>query len=89
MAKLSILRYPDVPPGVEQSWGINFLRSVFRAQEETRWSYTPKSVHGLVSHFGHLEGLVDLPKPRRIEVMPFGLISSASPKAAMASSHFS
>ena len=70
----SILRYPDVPPGVEQSWGINFLRSVFRTQEETRWSYTPKSVHGLVSRFGHLEGLVDLPKPRRIEVMPFGLV---------------
>ena len=50
----SILRYPDVAPGVEQSWGINFLRSVFRTQEETRWSYTPKSVQGLVSRFGHL-----------------------------------
>jgi hypothetical protein len=70
----SILRYPDLPPGVEQTWGINFLRSVFRMQEETRWSYTPKSAQGLVSRFGHLEGLVDLPQPRRIEVMPFGLI---------------
>jgi hypothetical protein len=70
----SILRYPDVPAGVEQTWGINFFRSIFRSQEETRWSWTPKSVQGLISRFGHLEGLVDLPQPRRIEVMPFGLI---------------
>ena len=70
----SILRYPDVPDGVEQTWGINFLRSVFRTQEDSRWSWTPKSVQGLVSRFGHLEGLVDLPRPRRIEIMPFGLL---------------
>lgn len=70
----SILRYPDAPPGVEQTWGVNFVRMIFRLQEETRWSYSPKSVQGLVSRFGHLEGLVDLPRPRRIEVMPFGLL---------------
>lgn len=70
----SILRYPDMPPGVEQTWGINFLRTVFRTQEATRWSWSPKSVQGLVSRFGRLEGLVDLPKPRRIEVMPFSVV---------------
>jgi hypothetical protein len=69
------LRYPsNGVGGNEQTWGINFLRTIHRKQEETRWAFTPKSMSGAVSRFGHLVGLHDLPRPRRFELMPFGVV---------------
>ena len=70
----SILRYTTADgDSTGQAWGINFTRTIHRKQEGDRWSYTPISMDGFVSRFGHLVGLDSLPHPRRIEVKPFGL----------------
>jgi hypothetical protein len=55
----------------EQTWGINFSRSVFRKDELMRWSWAPSTEHGYASLFGHLQGLRDIPAPRRMEVLPY------------------
>ncbi len=66
---LSIFRYrSDV---IEQEWGINFLRLITRRGERADWVYVPKNQTGMVSRFGHLAGLSDLPAPHRIELLPF------------------
>lgn len=54
-------------------WGVNFTRTIHRKQEYDRWAYSPRTVDGFVSRFGHLQGLRNLPNPRRLELMPFGL----------------
>jgi hypothetical protein len=65
-----ILRYRLSANG-EQEWGINFLRYISRKQEEQRWAFTPKRQTGFISRFGHLRGLLNLPVPRQLEVLPF------------------
>jgi hypothetical protein len=54
-------------------WGIYFSRRVSRKSELDRWLYIPSSVSGFVSHFGHLEGLCDLSRSNRIEVLPYAV----------------
>ncbi|UCD23127.1 MAG: carbohydrate binding family 9 domain-containing protein [Gemmatimonadota bacterium] len=57
----------------EQTWGINFSRDVVRKNERVRWSWTPKEESGYASRFGHLNGLRDIPQPRRLELLPYAL----------------
>ena len=55
----------------EQMWGVNFSRTIFRKDELVRWSWAPNTDQGFASLFGHLQGLHDIPAPRRIEVLPY------------------
>jgi len=55
----------------EQIWGVNFTRLIFRKNEWTVWSWWPNTEQGFTSHFGHLEGLSNIPAPRRLEVLPY------------------
>ncbi|MFN0159435.1 MAG: DUF5916 domain-containing protein [Bacteroidota bacterium] len=55
----------------EYEWGMNFIRTISRKQEEDRWAFTPKKESGFVSRFGHLRGLRALPSPRQLELLPF------------------
>ncbi len=71
---LSQLRFPS---RVEQHWGINFTRSIERTNEFVRWAWAPNTEQGFASLFGHLTGLVNLPQPRRLEVLPYTVGSSA------------
>ncbi len=64
----SQLRFSSDP---EQVWGINFSRTIFRKDELVRWSWAPNTDEGYASLFGHLQGLRDIPAPRRIEVLPY------------------
>jgi hypothetical protein len=65
---LSQLRYSGAPL---QDWGINFARDVARRNETSVWApFTPDD-NAVVSRFGVLEGLRELPAGRRLELQPY------------------
>ncbi len=53
------------------SWGVNFLRTIARSNEENYWSPILATESGFVSKFGRLEGIQDLREPRRLEITPY------------------
>lgn len=62
------LRYPaDTDP----EWGLQVVRVVHRTREQTFWSPSPRDKPQLVSRFGTLEGVHDLPDAARLELMPY------------------
>jgi Domain of unknown function (DUF5916) len=67
-----VLRYSPAPNG-KNEWGINFIRRLSRKQEHTYWALVRKSQNGSISHFGHLAIDGDLPKPRRLELLPYAV----------------
>ena len=70
---LSQLRFD--PADGEQVWGVNFARRRIADNERTEWAFVPEGVHGNVSRWGRLEGLL-LTEPRRYaEVVPYVLAS--------------
>ncbi len=68
---LSQLRFGTPQQGREQLWGVNFLRKIARAGEESWWAPIPPDGARVVSLFGELRGLRDLRPPRRLEVTPY------------------
>lgn len=67
---LSQLRYADKP---EQVWGMHSWRWINRRQEESNWQLIPLDNPGFVLSFGELRGLRDLPRARRLELLPYTL----------------
>jgi hypothetical protein len=68
---LSQLRFGPQPRDSSRVWGIQVMRDVARRNERDSWApWTPQSA-GFVSEFGDLVGLVDVPRPRRLEVLPY------------------
>jgi Domain of unknown function (DUF5916)/Carbohydrate family 9 binding domain-like len=68
---LSQLRFGNSPTGAERVWGFQVQRDIARRQERDTWSpWTPQSP-GFVSLFGDLVGLVNVPTPQRLEVLPY------------------
>jgi hypothetical protein len=68
---LSQLRYGSAPAGTPRTWGFQVMRDVARrAERESFNPWTPDG-SGFVSRFGDLTGLVDLPMPGRLEVLPY------------------
>jgi hypothetical protein len=68
---LSQLRYNGDETDGERSWGINFLREIARKGEESFWAPTPPEASGIVSRFGRLGNIRDLPTSRRLEFLPY------------------
>jgi hypothetical protein len=68
---LSQLRFGNAPAGQERMWGFQVMRDVARRNERSSWSPWEPTGAGFVSKFGDLSGLVDLPQPRRLEVLPY------------------
>ncbi|HTM20372.1 MAG TPA: DUF5916 domain-containing protein, partial [Kofleriaceae bacterium] len=62
------LRFPRAS---EQRWGLQVQRIVDRTKEQTLWTPTPAGVDRLVSQFGEVRGLRDIPPSRRIELLPY------------------
>ena len=60
----------------EQVWGVNFERLTFRTNELVRWNWAPNTEQGFASLFGHLNGLEDIPQPRRLEMLPYVVAQS-------------
>src|SRR5690606_5472015 len=55
----------------EQTWGINFLRRLARAQELAVWSPSSRSSVAIAYRYGELQGLRYLSAPNRTYVLPF------------------
>jgi hypothetical protein len=72
----------------EPVWGINFSRDINRKNERTRWAWRPNEETGYASRFGHLEGLRDLPQPRRLELLPYTVAKSDYTEGADPSNPF-
>ncbi|MFC1593673.1 DUF5916 domain-containing protein, partial [Candidatus Neomarinimicrobiota bacterium] len=53
------------------TWGIQIHRYIAENNEEDYWSFWPKNESGYVQHYGDLTGLSNIPKQRRLYVMPF------------------
>jgi hypothetical protein len=66
----SQLRFPETP---QQVWGIQFRRDIRAAGEAVDWAWSPRTEPGMISKFGHLLGLQNIPPPRRLEVLPYTL----------------
>ena len=68
---LSQLRFGGAAQGQERVWGFQVMRDIARRQARDSWSPWTRTVPGFVSRFGDLRGLVDIPTPTRLEVMPY------------------
>lgn len=66
---LSQLRYAS--NGHTRSWGFQVSRYINRNNETSTWSPYPQDVNQVVSCFGRLEGLQDLPAVNNLEVTPY------------------
>jgi len=67
----SQLRFGSAQKGVERVWGLHVMRDVARRNERDSWSPWKTTDPGFVSFEGDLTGLVDIPSPRRLEVLPY------------------
>ena len=67
---LSQLRYSN---NREQVWGLHVWRWIDRLSEESDWEPQTSTSPGMLYLFGELHGIKDLPKSRRIEIMPYTL----------------
>ena len=61
------------------SWGVNFVRSIARTNEDDYWAPTLQKESGVVSKFGRLNGIENLKEPRRLEITPY--VSSSLTRA--------
>jgi len=68
---LSQLRFGSAPAGQERVWGFQVMRDVARRNERVSFSPWVPDGRGFVSRFGDLTGLVDIPQPQRLEVVPY------------------
>ena len=55
----------------EQIWGLELNRSIYRKQERHEWPGKPRGVKGIVSRYGLLTGLENIPPPRQLEILPY------------------
>jgi hypothetical protein len=61
------------PRAAEQRWGLQVMRIVERTKEKTLWTETPSNKDQMVSRFGDVGGIRDIPPARRIELLPYAL----------------
>lgn len=60
-------------PKEEYVWGLNVERHISRKQERDHWSLVRSDQPGLVSQFGHLEGIRNIRPPIHLEFVPYGM----------------
>ena len=51
-------------------WGLHVRRIIQRNNEVQNWSFIPLKNNGHVFSFGEMHGIIGLPKPRGIEILP-------------------
>ncbi|MBN2070065.1 MAG: carbohydrate binding family 9 domain-containing protein [Candidatus Krumholzibacteriota bacterium] len=71
----SQLRYAS--NGHTSSWGFQAVRTISRINEDSYWNPVPQDISHIISRFGRLEGLVDLPASKRLEILPY-LVTGAN-----------
>ena len=65
---LSQLRYGNQK---EQVWGLHSWRWINRNWEEDQWALIPRDTPGRLYDIGELHGIRNVPKSRRIEMLPY------------------
>lgn len=81
----SQLRFPQA---TEQIWGVNFFRHVFRKNERSVYAFKLKTESGFASRFAHLEGLREVPAPRRVEILPYSVARGSYDQTAASGDPF-
>jgi hypothetical protein len=77
---LSQVRFGGVAKGTERVWGFQVMRDIARRQARDSWSpWDRRQGAGFVSRFGDLRGLIDIPSPSRLEVLPY--VSASATRA--------
>lgn len=64
----SAIRFPKAEV---QNWGINFMRTVQRDNEESSWNPVDNSISGFVNQAGLLRGVEDVKPPLRLQFFPY------------------
>lgn len=72
---LSQLRFNSA---IEQSWGLQVQRRVFREEERSVWAPVVSDESGWVSRFGDLNGIKSISAGRRLELTPYGVASGTT-----------
>ena len=67
----SQLRFGGAPKGVERVWGFHVMRDIARRNERDSWAPWKTTDPGFISLEGDLTGIVDIPTPQRLEVLPY------------------
>lgn len=67
----SQLRFGGAAKGTDRVWGLQVQRDIARRNERDSWSPWKQTDPGCVSFSGDLTGIVDIPIPRRLEIMPY------------------
>src|SRR6476646_3346770 len=67
----SQLRFGGAQKGVERIWGFQVMRDIARRNERDSWSPWKTTDPGFVSFEGDLAGILDIPTPQRLEVLPY------------------
>ncbi|HEX8905350.1 MAG TPA: DUF5916 domain-containing protein, partial [Longimicrobiaceae bacterium] len=67
----SQIRFGPVPRGTPRTWGLQVQREIARYQERDSWSPWTQQSGGFISSEGDLTGILDVPMPHRLEVMPY------------------
>lgn len=64
----SALRFPN---SSEQSWNINFARSIRRTRETDFWNEVKPEISGFINQCGTINGIKDIKAPPRLSATPF------------------
>ncbi len=75
---LAQLRYSRLD---EQIWGMHAWRWIDRNQEESQWQLIPRQNTGRMHQLGELHGIRNLPRQRRVELLPHVLGRAAPDRA--------
>ncbi|HEU4632310.1 MAG TPA: DUF5916 domain-containing protein [Gemmatimonadaceae bacterium] len=81
---LSQLRYASRPT---HTFGLMIVRDVARTGQRISWPLYHRDQQGYVSQSGTLDGIVGLPAPRRIEVVPYVLTENRTRPSGDAFTH--
>lgn len=73
---LTQLQFNPVGSAESDTWGINFMRDIARYNERVSWSPLDPKAAQLVSRFGSLRGLRDLPSTSNLEIEPYTTVRS-------------
>jgi hypothetical protein len=55
----------------DQTWGIQFFRSIRRYREWSSWNYADVNIQGLINQLGEVAGIKDVEPPLRLSVTPY------------------
>jgi hypothetical protein len=61
--------------GGAHSWGFQVFRQINRKNEVACWAPVPREDNQFIAHFGRLEGIENLPRFKRLEILPYAVAS--------------